>query len=97
MKPWWCASLNCAIFCGGIFAAVPPPPGHPVIGTWNLYAANTDCVETWEFRADGTTPNFSGSEESFSEYRVSATLTKGGYYILTDRITKHQRATRPQR
>src|SRR5262249_30135772 len=46
--------------------ATPPSPDHPIVGTWYVYVTDTDCVETWEIRADGTTHNFSGAEESFS-------------------------------
>jgi len=78
------AQLGAAALC----VAKPPPPGHPILGTWRVYVADTECVETWEIRADGTTHNFSGSEESFSEYEVSPTVTERGYYIFTDKITK---------
>jgi len=43
---------------------------------------------SWEFRADGTSHNYSGSEESISQYRVSDEPTAAGYYILLDTITE---------
>ena len=68
--------------------ATPPPPKHPIVGTWDVYVTGTDCVETWEIRADGTTHNFSGAEESFSEYQVSRSPNKQGSYIFLDTITR---------
>lgn len=89
MKRSWLVSVAAVqLAAATLCVAKPPPPGHSIVGTWRVYVAHTECVETWEIRADGTTHNFSGSEESFSEYEVSATLTERGYYIFTDRITK---------
>src|SRR5262249_8640379 len=68
--------------------AAPSTPGHPIIGVWSVYLADTACAETWDIRADGTTHNVSGAEESFSEYTTSASLTAKGYYVFKDRITK---------
>ena len=90
MKRSWYVSVVAVVqfTAATLCMAKPPPPGHPIVGTWHVYAADTECVETWEIRADGTTHNFSGSEESFSVYEVSAAPTEHGYYILTDTITK---------
>jgi hypothetical protein len=65
--------------------ARPPVSGHPIVGTWQLSTPGTTCKETWEFRADGTTHNVSGTEESTSEYEISDELVRG-YYVLTDTI-----------
>ena len=46
----------------------------------------TMCQETWQFRADGTTHNVSGSEESTSEYEISDEPNAAGYYVLSDTI-----------
>jgi hypothetical protein len=66
----------------------PPKAGHPIIGTWRLYVQQTSCIETWEFRTDGTSHNYSGSEDSKSEYTISDDPTPAGYYILVDTIVE---------
>jgi hypothetical protein len=65
--------------------ARPPISGHPIVGTWQLSTPGSTCQETWQFRADGTTHNVSGAEESTSEYEISDEPVSG-YYVLTDTI-----------
>jgi hypothetical protein len=66
-------------------SARPPISAHPIIGTWQLSTPGSTCQETWQFRADGTTQNVSGAEESTSEYEISDEPVSG-YYVLTDTI-----------
>jgi hypothetical protein len=79
--PLGAAACLAAMVC----AARPPTYGHPIIGTWHLSMPGTTCQETWQFRADGTTQNVSGSEESTSEYEISDEPISG-YFVLTDTI-----------
>jgi hypothetical protein len=65
--------------------ARPPVSGHPIIGTWRLSTPGTTCKETWQFRADGTSRNVSGDEDTTSEYEISDGLVHG-YYVLSDTI-----------
>jgi hypothetical protein len=65
--------------------ARPPVSGHPIVGTWHLSTPGTTCIETWQFRADGTSQNISGAEETTSEYEISDELVRG-YYVLSDTI-----------
>jgi len=62
-------AIGILIFAVTLCSASPPRPLHLIIGTWRLYAPEANCIETWEFRADGTSHNYSGSEESISQYR----------------------------
>jgi hypothetical protein len=79
--------LGAAIFFSAMACSARPPAlGHPIIGTWHLSVPGTVCQETWEFRADGTTHNVSGSEESTSEYEISDAPNAQGYYVLSDTI-----------
>lgn len=66
----------------------PPRVGHPIIGTWRLYAQGASCIETWEFRADGTSHNYSGLEQSTSQYTISDQPTAACYYILVDTVVE---------
>jgi hypothetical protein len=77
------AMLSIATACW----ARPPAPGHPIVGTWTVTAADAACTETWEFRSDGTTHNVSGGEESTSEYEISELPNPVGAYRLIDTIT----------
>ena len=52
---------------------------------WHLSTPGSACEETWQFRADGTSHNISGTEETTSEYEISDELI-GGYYVLSDTI-----------
>jgi hypothetical protein len=88
----WNMQLQHGVATGVLIAATtlcyasPPGIGHPIIGTWRLYAQEGSCIETWEFRADGTSHNYSGLEESTSQYTISDEPTSAGYYILVDTI-----------
>ncbi len=81
-------AIGILIFAVTLCSASPPRPLHLIIGTWRLYVPEANCIETWEFRADGTSHNYSGSEESISQYTVSDEPTAAGYYILLDTITE---------
>jgi hypothetical protein len=65
-----------------------PAPGHPLIGTWQLSLPGTKCVETYEYRADGTAHTLSAEEETDTQYSVSATPDPNGYYVLTETILR---------
>ncbi|HTC50453.1 MAG TPA: hypothetical protein VK700_00795 [Steroidobacteraceae bacterium] len=88
MKYRWRACVAVWFFGATFGFAEPPTGGTPIVGLWQVVGANAKCVETWNFRADGTSHNFSGSEESFSEYQLSAFSSEKGYYVLTDTITR---------
>ena len=83
-------SIAAALLLAGLpllARASPPGPDHPIVGTWTLTLGNTPCMETYEFRADGTSRVTSGFEQVTTEYDVSNTLTADGYYELLDTIT----------
>jgi hypothetical protein len=69
-------------------AASPAPPGHPLVGTWDLTVPQQHCSETYEFRADGTRHTVSAGEESDGEYEVSAQPDANGVYTLRDTLTR---------
>jgi hypothetical protein len=81
----WFAS---AVLAASVCQAVPPPAGHPILGTWQLVLPVSKCVETYEYRADGTSHSVSAAEETDSAYEISAKPSDKGYYVLTDTITK---------
>ena len=61
---------------------------HPIIGIWRLDVPDTDCAETYRFRADGTSFVTSAAEVSESVFTIPAQPDKQGFYRLQDRITK---------
>jgi hypothetical protein len=79
------AALALAAAC---LAASPAPPGHPLIGTWDLTVPQQHCSETYEFRPDGTRHTVSAAEESEGEYQVSDEPDANGVYTLKDTLTR---------
>lgn len=61
---------------------------HPILGIWRLEVPDTNCSETYRFRADGTTLVTSAAEISESVYTIPNEPDAEGFYRLTDRITK---------
>ena len=78
----WIAALLAAGTCQG----APPPAGHPILGTWQLVLPVSKCVETYQYRSDGTSHTVSAAEETDTVYEVSATPNEHGYYVLRDTI-----------
>ena len=84
MRPAFvCAALTAAACQAGA-----PPPGHPLLGTWELVLPGSKCVETYAYRADGTSHTVSAAEETDTDYEVAATPSPQGYYELTVTIRK---------
>lgn len=73
------------VLAGGAPAAAPAPD-HPLIGTWQLSLPGTPCIETYEYRADGSAHTRSAEEETQIQYSVSATPDAQGDYVLTETI-----------
>jgi hypothetical protein len=67
---------------------MPPKGNHPVLGAWSWRVQNGNCVETYLFRADGTTLVTSGANVGESAYEISAEPSSMGFYRWNDRITK---------
>ncbi|TXG02392.1 hypothetical protein [Massilia arenae] len=65
-----------------------PASDHPILGIWRLEVPDTNCSETYRFRADGTTLVTSAAEISESVYTIPNEPDAEGFYRLTDRITK---------
>lgn len=51
------------------------------------------CVETWQYRADGTRQLSSGDELSQARYEISAQPSLLGFYRLVETVT--QASTKP--
>jgi hypothetical protein len=77
-----------AALLAGRVCAGPPAPDHPLIGTWQLSLPGTPCIETYEYRADGSAHTLSAQEETDTQYRVTATPDAHGAYVLTETILK---------
>ena len=65
-----------------------PASDHPILGIWRLAVPDTNCAETYRFRADGTTLVTSAAEISESVYTIPNEPDADGFYRLTDRVTK---------
>ena len=88
-------SLFCAASCFATAAYAVPPvpldPAHPILGTWVLPLDNpqgTRCLETYYFRADGTTLVTSADEVAETVIEISARPSQRGFYRWSDRLVK---------
>ena len=89
------ARLACALIAPALAAAGlvrPPPPDHPLIGTW-LLPVSAACAETWEFRADGTAHVLSALEVTEHDYAVQAQPDPRGVYEVLDTIKSSNHKT----
>lgn len=50
---------------------------HVLVGKWSWTMPNSGCVETHEYRADGTRYVVSGEERSDSRYSITGPTSKG--------------------
>ncbi len=79
----------CALILGAAACrAGAPPPGHPLVGTWELVLPGAKCVETYDYRADGTSHTVSAAEETDTDYEVAAQPSALGFYELTVTLRK---------
>jgi len=80
--------LVCVVAVAEGAPPMPPKGNHPVLGAWSWRVQNGNCVETYLFRADGTTLVTSGANVGESAYEISAEPSSMGFYRWNDRITK---------
>ncbi len=62
-------------------------PDHPILGTWQLAIPGTGCLETYEYRADGTVHSVSAAEQIDSDFQIGAQPNEAGLYVLEETIT----------
>lgn len=74
--------------CPPALAQKGPAADHPILGIWRLAVPATHCLETYRFRADGTTLVTGAAEISESVYTIPNEPDPDGFYRLTDRVTK---------
>ena len=77
-----------ALFSAAASYAGPPPAGHPLLGAWELVLPGSKCVETYDYRADGTSHTVSAGEQTDTDYVVAAVPDAQGSYELTVTIRK---------
>ncbi len=61
---------------------------HPILGTWQLAIPGTGCLETYEYRPDGTVHSVSAAEQIDSDFEVGAQPNAAGLYVLEEKITR---------
>ena len=66
----------------------PPAAGHPIIGTWVYKQPDRVCVESYTYRADGTSYITSALEEAETVYEISDAPSALGFYKYSDRLIK---------
>jgi hypothetical protein len=62
--------------------ASPAPQNHPIIGIWKISLGPTGCVETTEFKADGTIHVDSAASRNVSEFEIEDDPAGDGHYLL---------------
>ena len=79
-----CFLVNASAFSS---QAERPKIEHPIIGTW-IFKLPNGCIETYDFKSDGTNYVTSSEEEGYDVYHASSTASPLGFYKLTDTITQ---------
>lgn len=70
-------------------AAVPANPAtHPLTGSWTWKLADKQCIETWNYRADGTGVASSGDAAVQSRYEIVPIPSLLGFYRIAETITE---------
>jgi len=73
----------CLLLGAAASPAGAPPAGHPLLGIWELVLPGSKCVETYDYRADGSSRTASAAEETVTDYQVATIPGAPGYYELT--------------
>lgn len=83
--------LMCLLLLANSAIAAPPMPieaNHPILGTWVLPIANGKCLETYYFRADGSTLVTSAEEVAETAVEISPKPSRRGFYRWIDKLVK---------
>jgi hypothetical protein len=79
--------LACTFLIGILAASTsvgdPPPPNHPLIGTWKLPLNGGACIETSEWRADGTLHVASAESRDVTLFEIADDPAGEDHYIVT--------------
>lgn len=81
-------ALVAATFASCTAFASPPAANHPLIGMWTVKSADGKCVESYQFRANGTAVVTSGDEVSEATFEVSAKPDAKNFYKFSDKVTR---------
>lgn len=76
----------CALVCSAM--GTPPAENHPILGSWVFHVPDSECVEVYFYRSNGTTLTTSAEEVSESEYTISDEPGPGGFYKYVDTVVK---------
>ncbi len=79
------AFLLCSSF-SAFAASTLLPENHPILGVWKWITPNSDCSETYNFKANGQMLFSSGDEDGVSEVDVTAKPSLGGFYRFTNKV-----------
>jgi len=61
---------------------------HPLLGTWTIMVPNTNCIEVYRIRSDGTRSYTSSEEVGEAAFEISDQPSARGFYTLSDTIIK---------
>ena len=61
---------------------------NPIVGKWQWTRKANNCIETYDYRVDGTLRVVSGAEVSEHTYSISMKPDDKGLYVLKGQMTK---------
>ena len=67
-------------------ASAPTAGTHPVTGKWIWKLHHNACMETLQFRADGSRAGTSGEESTEGQYQITPKPSLLGFYRLTETL-----------
>ncbi len=82
------ALLLTAVFASRTALSAPPAANHPLLGVWTVKSADGQCVESYQFRANGTSVVTSGEEVSETTFEVSVKPDAKNFYKFSDKVTR---------
>ncbi|WP_338848988.1 hypothetical protein V8J88_08575 [Massilia sp. W12] len=96
MKTALIRGMICVVLAGfaAHAAARPPLPldsRHPILGSWVLpieHPRHGECLETYYFRADGTTLVTSAEEVAETVFEISPKPSRAGFYRWSEKLVK---------
>ena len=88
-RPALAAALVLACLSAQAAAEAPAQSASArIVGKWTWTRPDIKCVETQEYRADGTLSVVSGAERSSNTYVLASEATANGFHKLTVKIVK---------
>lgn len=91
-KPFLLAALLCGFASAQATEPLSTAPiaasQHPIVGNWTWTLPGKSCIESLQYRADGSRTGRSGEEVTQSRYEISPVPSLLGFYRLVETVTE---------